>query len=172
MAQSLPDLPGPELQTWMREQLLNMGMDPNAIYQELEMSSRFVDTHRDTSHSNAQVQLHSHTFYELIYCVNSCGAEYLVGSARYRLQQGDIIFVPPGVSHRPVLPENMETPYMRYVLWLSTAFMQAYAGVFPYAFSQKQNQPSMLRTGGTAWEKLGALFLLRRMRRQCRGLPR
>ena len=38
------------------------------IYQELEMSSRFVDTHRDVSQGGDGVQLHSHTFYEMIYC--------------------------------------------------------------------------------------------------------
>ena len=160
LAQGLPDLPGPELQTRMRQKLLDMGLDPNAIYQELEMSSRFVDTHRDTTHSNAQVQLHSHTFYELIYCLNTCGAEYLVGSDRYRLQQGDILFLPPGVSHRPVLPEAMEAPYMRYVLWLSVEFMQNYASLFPYSFTQKQNHASLLRTTGTVWERLGRLFHL------------
>ena len=37
------------------------------IYQELEMSSRFVDTHRDVSQGGDGVQLHSHTFYEMIY---------------------------------------------------------------------------------------------------------
>ena len=58
--------------------LQDMGLDLNILYQELEMTSLYVDTHRDTSFSNAHMQLHSHTFYELLYCCNSCGAEYLV----------------------------------------------------------------------------------------------
>ena len=91
MTQKIPDLQGEQLQQWLREYLTEIGMDPNAIYQELEMTSRFVDTHRDTSYVNAQLQLHSHTFYELLYCINDCGAEYLVGSERYRIQKGDII---------------------------------------------------------------------------------
>ena len=158
LAKQVPDLRGVELQQWLQSRLPDIGMDPNAIYQELEMTSRYVDTHRDTSYSNVQVQLHSHTFYELLYCINSCGAEYLVGPERYRLQQGDIIFVPPGVSHRPLLPENMQEPYMRYVLWLSPEFMAQYARLFPYAFTEKQSRANMLRTGGTAWEHLGDMF--------------
>lgn len=142
----------------LQEQLRSLGLDPDTLYQELEMTSRFVDTHRDVSYSNAHMQLHSHTFYELIYCCNSCGAEYLVGSQRYRLQEGDLVFVPPGISHRPLLPENMETPYSRYVLWLSPEFMERFAGLFPYPFTEKQASASMLRTGGTPWAWLGDLF--------------
>lgn len=158
LAQTVTETNSPDIQKQMQEHILSMGLDPNTFYQELEMTSRFVDTHRDISYSNAHMQLHSHTFYELLFCCNSCGAEYLVGSERYRLQQGDIIFVPPGVSHRPLLPEQMAEPYMRYVLWLSAEFMDQYASLFPYPFTKNRTYASMLRTGGTRWEHLGELF--------------
>lgn len=141
------------------EILLAMGIDPNTFYQELEMTSHLVDTHRDVSYSNSHIQLHSHAFYELIYCRNTCGAEYLIGSERYRLMRGDLIFVPPGVSHRPLLPEQISEPYKRYVLWMSQTFMEQYAEYFPYPFTEKQTCASMLRTGGTKWhDKLAELF--------------
>ena len=158
LAQKMPGLQGRQLQQWLQEYLAEIGVDPKNMYQELEMNSRDVDTHRDASWSNTQMQLHSHAFYELIYCVNSCGAEYLVGPDRYRLQQGDIIFVPPGVSHRPLLHDQMEEPYKRYVLWLSVEFMERYAGLFPYPFSEKQTRAAMLRTAGSNWEHLGDMF--------------
>lgn len=142
----------------MRESIRQMGLDPDNFYQELEMSDPMVETHRDTSYSNAHIQLHSHTFYELLYCHNSGGAEYLVGSERYRLQRGDIVFVPPGVSHRPMLPENMTTPYSRYVLWLSPAFLEIYAKMLSQPISDKQANIGLLRTAGTPWESLGELF--------------
>ena len=158
LVQAVAGIEAPDAQRIMQEQLLELKLDPGTFYQELEMTSRFVDTHRDISYSNSRMQLHSHTFYELLYCSNSCGAEYLVGSERYRLQKGDIIFVPPGISHRPLLHEDMTEPYKRYVLWLSPEFMEHYAGLFPYPFTEKQSYASMLRTGGTAWEHLGELF--------------
>lgn len=158
LARAIPDPRAPDALQKMQTCIRQLGMDPNRIYQELEMSSRLVDTHRDTSYSNAQVQLHSHTFFELLYCCSSCGAEYLVGSERYRLQRGDIVFVPPGVSHRPLLPEAMSEPYVRYILWLSNEFMEAYAQLFPYPFTENQNTVGMLRTGDTDWEELGELF--------------
>ena len=141
------------------ELLWSMDIDPNTFYQELEMTSSMVDTHRDVSYSNTHIQLHSHSFYELIYCRNTCGAEYLIGSERYRLMRGDLIFVPPGVSHRPLLPETVLEPYKRYVLWISREFMEQYAQLFPYPFTDKQAHASMLRTGGTTWnECLAELF--------------
>ena len=140
------------------ELLEQLGLDPSRLYQELEMTSRFVDSHRDTNSRNTQVQLHSHTFFELIYCCNTCGAEYLVGPERYRLQRGDVIFIPPGVSHRPLLPEEMPEPYERYVLWLSMEFMEAYASLFSYPFTENQASVGLLRTAGSKWESLGDLF--------------
>ena len=142
----------------MQELILAMGLDPGTLYQELEMTSRLVDTHRDISYSNTQLALHSHTFYELIFCCSSCGAEYLVGSERYRIRRGDLIFVPPGISHRPLLPEKMDAPYSRYVLWLSQEFMERFARLFPYPFTEKQESANLLRTRDTPFASLGELF--------------
>ena len=158
LAQDLGNAEGPQLQKRMQERMQQLGLDPGNLYQELEMTSRYVDTHRDTSYTNEHLQLHSHAFYELLYCRNSCGVEYLVGSERYRLQRGDIVFVPPGISHRPLLPERMAEPYQRYVLWLSQEFLEAFANLFPKPFDQKTAPVGLLRTAGTKWESLGALF--------------
>lgn len=158
ITQTLPKTGAASAQQTMYERIQSLGFDPSTFYQELEMTSRFVDTHQDTSYSNAYLHLHSHTFFELLYCRNNCGAEYLVGAERYRLQKGDIIFVPPGVSHRPLLPELLIEPYKRYVLWFSGEFMEKYAALFPYSFTEKQARPSMLRTDGTKWAFLGDLF--------------
>lgn len=158
ITQSLPRATEATSQQNMYERIRALGFDPNTFYQELEMTSRYVDTHQDVSYANGYLHLHSHTFFELLYCRNNCGAEYLVGAERYRLQKGDIIFVPPGVSHRPMLPEHLSEPYKRYVLWLSAEFMERYAALFPYPFTNRHSSANMLRTDGTKWEFLGELF--------------
>ena len=141
----------------VQEILRSEGIDFQNFYQELEMSDPYVETHRDVSYSNAQLNLHSHTFYELLYCCNDCGAEYLVGADRYRLQKGDIVFVPPGISHRPLLPDRMTEPYERYVLWISQAFLDDFIG--KYAPEGKTiTYGTLLRTGDTKWELLGGYF--------------
>ena len=139
------------------ETLRAEGIDFQDVYQELEMSDPFVETHRDVSYSNAQLTLHSHTFYELLYCCNNCGAEYLVGADRYRLQKGDIVFVPPGISHRPLLPEHMEEPYERYVLWISQEFIDQFARMYATG-AEKLAGGTLLRTGNNKWELLGGYF--------------
>ena len=138
--------------------LKEMGIDPSNLYQELEMSSKYVNTHRDTSYSNATVSLHSHNYIEVLYCRASAGVEYLIGADRYRLQKGDIVYVPSGVSHRPILPEKLEVPYERDVLWISTEFLEAVVKMFPDDTEYGQRQSVPIRTAGTRWEFLGELF--------------
>lgn len=148
----------PELQEHFRAFLAEKGLDAGALYQELEMSSPFADTHQDTSFSNAVVRLHSHSFYEIIFCRNNCGAEYLVGARRYRLQKGDVVLVPPGISHRPLLPRSMPQPYIRDVVWVSTELISALQGAFPSPFPLRRGSGYLLRTAGTKWEYLGDMF--------------
>ena len=137
----------------MMEHVKILGLDTMSFHQELEMDSPRVDTYRDITYSNSHVHLHSHVFFEILYCRNTCGAEYLVGSERYKLQKGDLIFVPPGVSHRPILPPQMTEPYIRDVLWVSQEFMESL-----YKSTRKAPHTTLLRTAGTKWEYLGELF--------------
>lgn len=147
----------PQDQQAHQDLLRRMGINPGEFYQELEMSSRYVDTHRDVSFSNAAVSLHSHAFHEILYCRNTCGAEYLIESVRYQLRKGDIIMIPPGVSHRPLLSEHVMEPYHRDVLWLSTEYLSLMAQILHIdAFPIPQGH--LLRTAGTRWEYLGELF--------------
>ena len=137
----------------LRQELCRLGLDPDRLYQELEMSTRFAQAHQDTSFSNSVLHLHSHTFYEILCCRNNCGAEYLVGAERYRLQKGDIILIPPGVSHRPLLPESMEEPYIRDVLWINGDFFHQLWQTF-YNRQPRENYSGLLRTAGTRWAYL------------------
>ena len=150
--------PGPEDYARFQQALLELGLDPDNLYQELEMSSPYVQVHQDSSYSNTMLSLHSHAFYEVLCCRNTCGAEYLVGTDRYRLQKGDILFVPPGVSHRPLLPETMPEPYIRDILWLSEEFVARMEQAFPHKDRLQHRYSSLLRTAHTKWEYLGDLL--------------
>ncbi len=142
-------------QTHIQRYLQELGIDLGNFYQELEMESAYVDTHTDISFSNAHFQFHSHAFYELLCCHNTCGAEYLVGTERYKLQRGDIIFVPPDVSHRALLPEHMTEPYKRDVLWISTEFMNT---LLREEDKSLYSKPVLYRTAGTRWTYICDLF--------------
>ena len=115
----------------LSEEMLKLGMDPGNFYQELEMTSRYVDTHQTVSFSSSSVMLHSHNFYEFLYCHSTGGVEYLVGADRYRLQRGDVILIPPGISHCPLVPEQLTEPYRRDVLWISPVMIDQLEEIIP-----------------------------------------
>ncbi len=148
----------PESQQKIHELLRSIGIDPSNVYQELEMSSQFVNTHRDITYSSQIVSLHSHTYLEILYCHTGAHVEYLVGSDRYKLQKGDIILLAPGVSHRPIMPEVMTEPYIRDVLWINPDFLASLEQLFPRTSASNHNRSALIRTQGTQWAFLGELF--------------
>ena len=111
-----------------------------------DMPTRFVYGHRNVNLSNASNRLQSHTFHELICCRKSCNLEYLVGADRCSLQKGDIIWIAPGVSHRPILPENMTDPCLVDILWISTKFIETVAYLMPEWFRVEARNYILHRT--------------------------
>ena len=100
----------------LKEKCDRLGIQLETIYQELEMNSAYAECHRDISLEAGFVRPHSHSFYELIYCTGCDSIQYIIATERYRLQRGDILWIPPGVSHCPLFPARMKTPYERIVL--------------------------------------------------------
>ena len=128
--------------------LLEAGIPSINFYQEMEMNSRYVNAHTDENYSGDVIQLHSHSFYEILY-TRSGTIQYLLGDERYTLKEGDIVFIPPGLSHRPLISEPMETPYRRYVLWLSAEYAEQIRGISP-CDGIVPAEGKILRTFGTS----------------------
>lgn len=131
---------------------------PPIAAQHTRMRTNYVDTFRRYNDSNTQISLHSHNYYELLYCRSNCNVEYLIGTDRYLLQKGDIVFISPGVSHRPLLPTEMQEPYVRDIIWLSTDFVQQLYNVLPSDFSPAMSHLRLLRTSPETRELLGHYF--------------
>ena len=148
MAENTPDL----LSAMATAEKLGIQLDQ--VYQEMEMDDPYVNTHEDPGIYPGAVHLHSHGFYEVLY-ICSGNIQYLIGTDRYRLQPGDVILVPPGVSHRPLLTEGQSETYRRYVLWLSNEFVQMIASFFP---REGFLCPSLLRTAGTKRNQISRRF--------------
>ncbi len=157
LAKLTPQDPLSEKRGQLDHSLTADGYQPGSIYQELEMDSLYVDTHDDISKSADVVQLHSHTFYEILFC-RSGSLEYLLGTERYHIQHGDVVFVPPGISHCPLFLEKLVDPYTRDVIWISPLFAKNMTDLFP-GTEILSAQPFLLRTAGTQWEDvLGRMF--------------
>lgn len=148
----------------LKASLEKAGISLENIYQELEMSSSYVDSHRDISHAASPIAPHSHSFYELIYCSSSDDVQYLLGSQRYRLQRGDVIVIPPGTSHCPLFPDKMQHPYERIVVWVNEELIREFRQRWPGDTENKTYEPGLLRTFGSSWE----LPLLEAFTRGCR----
>jgi AraC-like DNA-binding protein len=140
------------------EYLKQNGIVIGNLYQEFEMSSKNINMYKDVSYSKINISLHSHSFYEVIFCRKSDGVEYLVGSKTYRLIPGDLIVVPPGVGHRPILPDVMSTPYDRDVLWANVDFVNKIKRQFKNEITDRLNKPLLLRTKSTKWGYIGNYF--------------
>lgn len=135
-------------ETQMRAYLLQHGINVESMYQELEMSHRFINTHQDLSDGTGKIQLHSHTFYEMIYCCSNSGVQYLIGNERYRLQRGDIVYISPGIGHKPILTKELAEPYHRYVIWMTEEYMQEVFAMCPESWGKYRNRHGIFRTAG------------------------
>ena len=140
------------------EYLAKEGIVIGNLYQELEMSSSLVSFHRDITYGRQSISLHSHSFYEIMLCRSSDRVEYLVGSNRYRLVAGDLILVAPGVSHKPILPDDMQYAYERDILWVSADLIERMCELFPNSILMGVEGFSLLRTKGTEWSYIGDYF--------------
>lgn len=144
---------------FIQQELKRLDINLSIIYQELEMSSHYVDSHLDISYGTTPVHLHSHSFFELMYCCSNSGVQYLIGTDRYRLQYGDIVIVPPGLGHRPLFPKELAEPYKRIVLWISPEFADHLRQIMMDDKMKQSKEPHLIRTQGTPWEFLEEYFV-------------
>lgn len=130
-------------------------------YQEIVLHDCKVQINLDVSDITDPVPLHSHSFYEILFCCQG-GIDYLVDSQRYRLEEGDIVLMEPGLAHRPLFPAQMEVPYVRYALWLDAEFFQqgcALDEALALAPAQCRRRGSyLLRTTRATWTGLRTAF--------------
>lgn len=69
------------------------------------------------------VDLHTHDYYEFYFFLEG-NVVQTIGEKAYTLRPGDMIVVPPGTPHfTRILSEN--TPYRRFIFWLSTDYLTA-----------------------------------------------
>ena len=76
-----------------------------------------------TSAEARDFQSHYHDFHKLLLFVSGSVSYYIEGET-YQLQPYDIVLVPAGEVHRPVIHD--ETPYRRLIVYLSPALFEQY----------------------------------------------
>ncbi|EJW99933.1 AraC family transcriptional regulator, partial [gut metagenome] len=66
------------------------------------------------------IQAHAHNYYEFYFFLEG-NVEMLIDKQPYTLQYGDVILIPPGISHKVTI-KDVETPYRRFVFWISKEY--------------------------------------------------
>ena len=105
------------------------------------------------------ILFHSHDYYEIYFFADG-SVKYYVENESYDLKKGDVLIIPPGKLHRPVIEENV--PYERYVLWIYNSWLTENDGVS--GFIQEINsladekKTHLVSFGGVEYEQLRELL--------------
>lgn len=67
-----------------------------------------------------KVDIHSHSYYEFYFFLEG-DVEMQIGETMYPVRYGDIMLIPPHLSHRPII-KSQDTPYRRFVFWISQEY--------------------------------------------------
>ena len=89
------------------------------------------------------VKSHAHTYYEFYFFLEG-NVDMKIDGHTYTLKYGDVILIPPGITHHAVI--NGNTPaYRRFVFWVSTEYFdrltkssQSYAYLIHRALEKKK----------------------------------
>ena len=128
------------------------------FYQEEMMTAKYVETYHYVSNIGAVIQLHNHPFHEILHILKGKDIEYIIDSNRYFLEAGDVVVIPAGVSHSPLLYQSKEETYEREVLWLSCEFVNILAEQYPSAPFRLERHKNLLRTQGKEQKKISEYF--------------
>lgn len=93
------------------------------------------------SKMNKRTGLHTHPYYEFYFFLEG-HAEAQVNKEHYMLAYGDILIVPPRVSHG-IFVHDFDIPYRRFDLWMSVPFynnLVNMSGDYAYAVNKASNE--------------------------------
>lgn len=77
----------------------------------------------------SRVELHSHDYYEFYFFLEG-DVSIQVGEHLYPVKYGDVMLIPPHISHRPII-HSTDIPYRRFVFWISQDYCQHLCSISP-----------------------------------------
>ncbi len=82
--------------------------------------------------------------------------EYLVGSQKFTMHNGDLLYIPPMSIHCALVAELVQREaYDRYVLWITDQWCESLFSPFP---EFRADLPHQIATHGTKWNPILSLF--------------
>ncbi len=102
--------------------------DRSAVsHYNVQMESATVDVYCEDRFSKGNLLQQTHSFFEIIY-FSKGGLEYLLEDRKYVIHDGDLIFLPPGIIHAPIVSEKNTVTNSAYVMWIHAAFLRTLCG--------------------------------------------
>lgn len=147
-----------ESPSYVEARMQEMRQKLSALYDAQEMSHHYFEIHLDDGNAHTPGQIHTHPFYEVLYCQSNCGAEFQVDTRQYQLQRGDILVIPPQTRHTSLLSSKTGDPYAGYTLWISDYYFEQLQKLFDYSAIYPNSRELLVRTRGTLWEQIDSLF--------------
>lgn len=93
------------------------------------MLSRDFELYYYNDSAKPQMALHTHDYYEFYFFLEG-DVSIQIGQKIFPLTAGDIIIIPPRLSHMAVI-HSMTLPYRRFVFWISREFCSHLLGQSP-----------------------------------------
>lgn len=93
---------------------------PSVFNPRQYMLSKDYEIFYYSDYNLSKVDLHSHDYYEFYFFVEGA-VSMQIGTETFSIQTGDIMLIPPGVSHRPII-HSQNVPYRRFVFWISADY--------------------------------------------------
>lgn len=112
----------------------------------------------DEGSETDQAGIHTHPYYEILYCRSNCGAEFHVGTSKYQLQRGDVVLIPPETPHIWLARSRTAEPYTGYRFCLEAEYVANLKKIWPDLFISGDSQCNFIRTMGSIWEPIGEVF--------------
>lgn len=131
---------------------------PENVYPASELHDFQAAIRRTVITAKNLIPLHTHNFYEYFYCRQVPDMEYLVGTRRYRIRTGDVIFIPPGIPHRPIFPGNGTEFLVRDELWLRADFANRFGNRLPPDYLSSRETPHLFRVDPHWQTEISILF--------------
>lgn len=93
------------------------------------MLSQDFELYYYNDHNLSTIKMHDHPYYEFYFFLEG-QVSMQAGGDVYPLNYGDIMLIPPGLSHR-LLIHGTDVPYRRFVLWISEDYCQHLLSLSP-----------------------------------------
>ena len=93
------------------------------------MLSQDFELYYYNDHNLSTVNMHTHPYYEFYFFLEG-NVSMQIGDSLYPLGYGDIMLIPPMLSHR-LLIHGTDVPYRRFVLWISRDYGQHLLALSP-----------------------------------------